>query len=188
MSKNGNINLKVESADGDKVEISAGAAAAQTPVPDEHELQALRDKAAEADRLRDVAMRAQAEFDNYQKRIEKQRHDEKRYAIAPFVRELLATVDNLERAIASAAKSPELAAHFKGVEMTHTMLLQSLERFGVVAVNPIGEQFNPELHEAVMTASDETKDDNAIIECFEKGWQLHERVIRAAKVKVNKKL
>lgn len=152
----------------------------------DEELRKLLGLAQDASRYLDLARRTQAEFDNYQKRAEKQRQDEAKYAIVPLVRELVGSVDNLARARASAEKNKDFEPLFKGVEMTHQSLLQSLAKFGAQPIDAKGEAFNPECHEAVMTGSDPSQADGVVLDCFEQGWRLKDRVIRAAKVRVNK--
>lgn len=143
--------------------------------------------AREVQRYLDLARRTQADFDNYQKRAETQRKDEARHAHVPFVRELLPVLDNLDRALMAARQTSDAEALLKGVDMTHKMFEQALTKFGVQPIAAAGEPFNPEIHEAVMTGTDENKENDVVLDCFEKGWRLHERVVRPAKVRVNKR-
>ncbi len=152
----------------------------------DQELEALIEKAEASERHLDLARRTQAEFDNYQKRLEKQREVEARYAISGFVRELLGTIDNLERALQAAEQASEFEPLFEGVKMTYKGFLQSFEKFGVKPIKVLGEEFNPEVHEALNMVQDPEKEANSIVDCFEQGWRLHDRVLRPAKVSVNK--
>ena len=150
------------------------------------DLKKVLETAVDSGKYLELARRTQAEFENYQKRAQKQRTDDARFAISPLVRELLTSIDNLGRALEAADKTPEFEPLHKGVGMTFKMLEQSLEKFGVKPIDAKGEEFNPEFHDALMTGNEEGEKDNIVLECFEKGWCLHERVIRPAKVRVNK--
>jgi molecular chaperone GrpE len=143
----------------------------------------------DAEHFRSLAARAQADFDNYQKRMEKQRREDIRYASQSLVIELLPVLDNLARAVAACpqtAADPAAEAIRKGVTMTLSMLTQTLDKQGLKAVDATGQPFDPEFHEAVLTGSDPDKPGDTVLDCFEKGYVLNDRVIRPAKVRVNK--
>ena len=151
----------------------------------------LEDLAHERERYEDLARRSQAELDNTVKRIRREHGDFMKYAHSSIVRELLPVLDNLQRGIDAAEKSDDNAAELKtlldGVKMTHTLFLEALAKHDVEPIAAQGEQFDPKLHEALLTASSDEHDDNIVVMELEQGWKLLDRVIRATKVQVNKK-
>lgn len=142
---------------------------------------------ATADHHMDLARRAQADFDNYQKRAERMRRDDAKYANVPLMRDLLPSIDNLQRAIDAAHRTKDVEALTTGVVMTLSGLERALTDHGLVAIDAKGSPFDPELHEAVMTGTDDSLENGVVLDCFERGWKLHDRVIRPAKVRVNQK-
>lgn len=155
-------------------------------LPDE-QLFAMIKQAGERDEWREKAMRIQANADNQAARLERQFQSNAKYVLEKFLKELLTPIDNFSRAIAAAEQSKDLDALIEGVKVTQRALLQALEREGVKAIAPErGTEFDPEIHEAVMMGADSELANNTVVDCFEQGWQLRERVLRPAKVRVNK--
>lgn len=179
-----------EARDGEEIAESSNAevvkARRMRELPD-HELIALGHRAAEAEHWLDVARRSQAELENVRKRAQRETSEAIRYAVEPFARELLAIVDNLERAVGAGEKNHDFDALFEGISMTHRMFLKTLEKFAVRPVEALHRPFDPAIHEAMMTVNDPKLEDNAVAMELEKGWTIHDRVLRAAKVSVNKK-
>jgi molecular chaperone GrpE len=135
--------------------------------------------------LYDQLLRRQAEFENYRKRVERERTDERHKARADLLVELLPVLDNFERALASLQTSGADAAGLRhGVELIHRQFKDALTKFGLQPVEALGQTFDPHLHEAVtIEATDEHKE-NTVIEEFERGYKLGDRLLRPAKVKV----
>lgn len=123
---------------------------------------------------------ANAESYNAQRRMEAETDKAKKYALQKFAKELLDVVDNLERAIDNA--TTENNALVEGIQLTHKSLLATLEKHGVSVIDPVGEKFNPELHEAVGVAADTPAD--TVGQVLQKGYKLHDRAIRPAMVTV----
>ena len=138
---------------------------------------------AERDRYLDLAKRTQADFDNYRKRAAKDAAAAGARAKGGLVRELLPVVDNLERALASAAESD--AAIAEGVRLVHADLVGVLERNGIEAQEPTGEKFDPTEHEAVSMRSEEGAEPGIVLDVVEKGYKLNDTVIRPARVVVS---
>ena len=130
----------------------------------------------------ELAQRTQADFENYRKRAAKEAAAAGERAKGGLVRELLPVVDNLERALASAEGSEHLA---EGVRLVHSELVGVLERNGVEPFDPAGEQFDPELHEALSTRSDEGAGAGLVLDTVEKGYRLNGSVLRPARVVVS---
>ena len=139
--------------------------------------------AAERDRYLDLAKRTQADFDNYRKRAAKDAAAAGARAKAGLVRELLPVVDNLERALASAAESD--AALAEGVRLVHADLVGVLERNGIEANEPTGERFDPTEHEAVSMRTEDGAEPGIVLDVVEKGYKLNDTVIRPARVVVS---
>ena len=130
----------------------------------------------------ELAQRTQADFENYRKRAAKEAAAAGERAKGGFVRELLPVVDNLERALASAGDSDHLA---EGVRLVHSELVGVLERNGVVPFDPAGEQFDPELHEALSTRSQDGAGPGVVLDVVEKGYRTNGTVLRPARVVVS---
>ena len=130
---------------------------------------------------KDQLLRVTAEYANFRKRSEKEKSDSYQFAMANAVKELLGVVDNLERALANEKEDYEGLK--KGVELTYNGLIASFEKLGVTAFGEVGEQFDPNYHNAVMHIDDDSLDTNVIIDVFQKGYKINEKVVRPAMVK-----
>lgn len=137
---------------------------------------------AQYDELNDRYLRMAAEYDNFRKRSRAERDNIHAEAVAYAVKALLATVDNLSRAL---AQPTEDAAYKQGIEMTYNQMMESFQSLGVTEiVSEPGTVFDPNLHNAVMHIDDDSFGENVIAEVFQKGFQLGDKVIRHAMVKV----
>ena len=132
----------------------------------------------------DTLKRLQAEFENYCKRTEKENHDFRKYVKAELIKKLLPTLDSFELALKN---SQDKEKFMKGLEMIYAQLFQTLEEEGLRKIDTLGKKFDPYLHEVLMTESNEKKEDEEITDELQKGYKLNEKVLRYAKVKVNKK-
>lgn len=145
---------------------------------------------AEVVELRDRLLRVQADFDNYRKRMIREREESVRYANAALLSDLLAVVDDFERAIKSAEESRDFGVFLEGVSMIERRMLEMLEnRWGLRRFSSVGEPFDPVRHEAMMrtvasAAEGASSSGPVVAEEFQKGYYLHERVLRPAKVRV----
>ncbi len=153
--------------------------------PEYLELKAEVEKAKE---YQDRLLRAQADFDNLRKRLEKERVEFLKYANEGILLELLNVLDDLERTINLAEdKHEDLTAFLKGVEMILAHLYDMLKQHGIKPIEAEGKVFDPHYHEALMQVENEDFPEHTIVEVLQKGYLMHERVIRTAKVKVSKK-
>jgi molecular chaperone GrpE len=135
----------------------------------------------EATELRDRLTRTLADFDNFRKRAERERQEQKRYALSEPLRELLTVADNLDLALSAQGSAEDLK---RGVEMIHRQMLELLRRFGVTEVPAVGQPFDPTVHEAVAREeSAEVKSPTVSAE-LRRGYKLHDRLLRPAMVKV----
>ena len=129
----------------------------------------------------DKSLRLLAEYDNYRKRSQKEKENAWTTARADTIKELLPVYDNLERALKQETADE---AYAKGVQMTMTQLKTVLEKLGVEEIPAQGESFDPNVHNAVMHMEDEALEENTVVEVFQAGFKMGEKVIRHAMVKV----
>ncbi len=149
----------------------------------------LDEKGKEAAENYDKFLRAAAELDNYKKRIAKERTDFIKYGNEALVKDMLPIVDSLDRALEHAAGSQEdFEAFISGFKLIQEQFLGCLEKHGVEKVKSIGEDFDPNIHEAVLQVESEEIGGNKVVEEFEKGYLLNGRLLRPAKVSVSKSL
>jgi len=145
------------------------------------------DLAAEFADVQTKLLRTMADFDNFRRRSRQEKEDLQKFATRKLLEDLLPVVDNFDRALAvlragdSAAKGDVQA----GIEMVHRQLSSVLQSYGVEAMDAVGQSFDPNLHEAVMQAADAEAAAGVILEEFQKGYRLHDRVLRPAMVKVS---
>lgn len=135
----------------------------------------------------DRLLRVSAEFENYKKRSAKEISDFRKYANESLIKDLLPVVDNLERAIASARDEKEIGESFlEGIEMTRKELLRVFEKFGVKAIEAVGEEFDPRFHQAVMQEESEDHPENIVTSELSRGYTIQERLLRPTMVVVSK--
>lgn len=145
----------------------------------QHELENLKQK------LRDQQLRGLAELDNVRKRAEREIANNTRYGAERLLRDLLAICDSLDLGQqAAAASEATVASIAEGLSLTQRQLLGLLERNGVSVVDPVGEPFDPEFHEAVSVAPSDRVAANHVLAVMQKGYRLHDRVLRPARVVV----
>nr|WP_241734606.1 nucleotide exchange factor GrpE [Paenibacillus alvei] len=140
---------------------------------------------AEAEEYQQRYLRAQADFDNFRRRTLKEKEDFAKYASAKLVTELLPVLDNFERALATEQASSEAESFIKGVDMIFRQLGQVLEQEGVKPMEAVGQPFNPEFHQAVMTVDTDEYEEGVVVEELQKGYMLKDKVLRPAMVKVS---
>lgn len=128
----------------------------------------------------------QAELINYRKRKDEETSNMLKYANMDLIVELLPVLDNFERALNMKSEFKDFDKYTEGYKLLYNHLVDTLKKFGVEEIPALGLEFDPNLHEAVMIGSDEEKENDIILEVFNKGYMLKGRVIRPSKVKVNK--
>jgi molecular chaperone GrpE len=160
---------------------------AQDPAPDEAAEPAVNVEALknERDALQDRLLRTAAEFDNYRKRIDRERREHADAAASSFLLEVLPVVDNLERALQAPA-GPEAEGYRAGVELIHRQLLDLLRKRGVTPIEALGADFDPRIHQAVSQETSEAHRDGEVMEEMQRGYMLGDRLLRPAMVKVAK--
>lgn len=134
--------------------------------------------------VKDVQLRAQAEIQNIQKRAEREAENARKFALERFAGSLIDVVDNIERALDATPESEATKPLREGIVLTHKSFLEALKRNGVEQVNPVGEPFNAELHQAVSMQPSSTAEPNTVTAVLAKGYTLSGRLLRAAMVVV----
>jgi molecular chaperone GrpE len=173
-----------EAAGGGSEEAAGGgseAAAGRDVVGEELE-ELVAGLRAERDEYLDLAQRAKADFENYRKRAARESADAERRAKAALARELVPSIDNLERALSAAEEGSEVA---RGVELVHGELQATLARAGVESYDATGERFDPTVHEAISTRAADEVEAGTVVETLERGYRLDGQVLRPARVVVS---
>lgn len=146
---------------------------------------ALSAKADEVKVLNDKYLRLAAEFENYKRLIQRDQRDQIRFGNEQLLKELLPVVDNLERAIKSSREGGSSKVLIQGVDLTLKQLTGALTRFHVVPVETVGRLFDPATHQAVASVASDKVPDQHIVDEFQRGYLLHDRILRAAMVSVS---
>ena len=148
---------------------------------DETQPDPLEEVRRERDALQDRLLRTAAEFDNYRKRMDKERRDLAEYTAGEAIKDLLPIIDNLERALQASALDDPLR---KGVELIHKQMLEILRRRGVTPIEALGADFDPNVHEAVTQEESARHREGEVMEELQRGYKVGDRLLRPAMVKV----
>jgi molecular chaperone GrpE len=152
----------------------------------EHEMEATAQEAAagqtaKGDDYRDRYVRTLADFENFRKRSEREKADFQRYALGSVIRDLLPVLDNFDRALDHAEEGDEF---HKGVSLIYKQLFDVLQRHGLKPITESGVHFDPNIHEAVIREEDPSVPSHTVVAVLQKGYFLHDRLLRPAMVKV----
>jgi molecular chaperone GrpE len=157
--------------------------AAIEPVPTAQLAEQLAEASRKAEENWDKFVRAQAELENLKRRAEKDLQNAHKFALEKFARELLTVADSLELGLQAVnGDSPDVEKLREGMELTLKQLLSTLEKFNVRVIDPEGEKFNPEQHQAMAMQPTDTAEPNTVIKVFQKGYLLNDRLLRPAMV------
>ena len=140
---------------------------------------------SERDENRNKWLRTEAELDNYRKRVQREAEELRRYQALPLARELLPGLDNLRRALAAAESSKNIEDLLQGVRMVAKQFEDILSRHAVQPIEAVGEPFDPNLHEALQQIPSKEYPAMTVVEELERGYTLHDRVVRPSKVIVS---
>lgn len=156
---------------------------------DEKELEALKADneglRKELSDLKDQYLRKAADFENYRKRMQKEREESLRYANQNILQDLVGIIDDFERAIKSSESSRDFDGFHQGILLIEQQLVSTLERkYGLKRLESLGQPFNPDHHEAIARLDGPDGDNLVVVEEYQRGFHLHDRVLRTAKVKV----
>ena len=171
---------------GRSEEVHIGGPEVAELVASRAELKRLQGELAEA---KDAAARRQADFENYRKRIERDRSESHNRIVGDVARKLLPVVDNLTRALDAERsienrESKEFRHFLHGIELISKQLNDVLESFGITAIDAVGHRFDPHIHEAVVTEPSDEYEPDTVIEEITRGYKLGDRLLRPAMVKV----
>ncbi|KGP73144.1 nucleotide exchange factor GrpE [Pontibacillus yanchengensis] len=150
--------------------------------PASNEVEQLRQ---EKDETYQRLLRLQADYDNFRRRSQKERENDLKYKSQDLVEELLPIVDNFERALQTDVQDDSAKSFVEGMNMVYRQLKDALNKQGVEEIPAVGEEFDPNMHQAVMQVDDENYGSNVVVEELQKGYKLKDRVIRPSMVKVN---
>ncbi len=162
-----------------------GTNEADTTMIAAEDVEKLKKAAGERDQYLDLVKRTQAEFENYQKRMQRERELDRKYAFGPLALDLLPILDNLDRAVAAARQAGDTGPLVQGVAMVVAQFLELLKRHGITRIDCEGKPFDPNLHQAVMQQASTDVEPNTILQVIEKGFLNQDRVLRPAKVIVS---
>jgi molecular chaperone GrpE len=157
----------------------------KAPAEPSEDLSMLRKKAEERDEFLRLLQHVRADFANYQKRVQKEIDSTRRFAAQPLILDLLPVMDNLERALQAAETGGGANGLLDGIRMVHQQLSAALVRHGVQPVAAVGLPFNPEVHEALLEQPSPDKPERTVLQELQRGYSLHDRVIRPARVIVS---
>ena len=158
---------------------------------EKHEKQEKKEKESEdykkkADEYMETAQRIQAEFENYKKRIEKRYEEDVKFSCSAIIKQLLPVIDSLDDAMKHMQKREE-KEEVEGIVKLKEQFMKILKENGLQEIETKGKKFDPEVHECVLTGKEDEKEDEIILEEMRKGYLIHNKVLRPAMVKVNKK-
>jgi molecular chaperone GrpE len=156
---------------------------------DEEEVSAIEnDTLLQVATLKEELLRQHAEMDNFRKRMSREQADRLKYHHMELIRELLPAIDSLERALTHSQQQEDASnSIIEGIEMVHRMMQKSLNKFGVSRIEPHGEPFDPNCHQAVGMVQTDKVPENHVLDVFQVGYYLHDRVVRPAMVRVAEK-
>lgn len=177
-----------EAAETDNADATSEDAAEEAEQPTKEKAKLFKKKKDPKDEkieeLSDKLLRQMAEFDNFRKRTEKEKSAMYEIGAKDIIEKLLPVVDNFERGFTTVAEEDKEDAFVTGMEMVYKQLMTMLEGVGVKPIEAVGQEFNPDLHNAVMHVEDESVGENIIVEEFQKGYTYRDSVVRYSMVKV----
>ncbi|MGZ3535151.1 MAG: nucleotide exchange factor GrpE [Thermodesulfobacteriota bacterium] len=146
----------------------------------------LEEKEKEIKEHHDRLLRLAADFENYKKRTAKEKEEWTKFANEDLIRAILPFIDNLERAVNHAQKVSDVGVLIEGVRLTLQQLFQALNKFGLSTFESVGKPFDPTVHEAMLVVETDQHEPNQVVEEFQKGYLLKDRLLRPATVSVSK--
>ena len=183
-----NENLETEHAEADNGETSAGTENQEAETR-ENEAKEAKDakkdpKDAQIEELQDRLKRQMAEFDNFRKRTEKEKSAMYEVGAKDIIEKILPVIDNFERGLSAVTEEQKDDSFVTGMEMVYKQIMTTLDGVGVKVIEAVGQEFNPDLHNAVMHVEDESLGENIVAEELQKGYMYRDSVVRHSMVKV----
>jgi molecular chaperone GrpE len=149
------------------------------PLPDEY-----KKLVAEKEDLMNTLVRRQADFENYRKRVDKERHQDRYRAVESLIENLLPVLDTFERALAAPHDDAASAEYQKGIELTHRQLVDALTKQGLKRIESVGKEFDPHFHHAIENVETTDQPEGFVLAELQSGYLFHDRVLRPAMVRV----
>ena len=178
VNRNSNVNKDVDASDGEAA-AEAKAVAADSEKADTEMVKLT----ADLEELRQTLLRRQADFENYRKRVEKERFEDSKRATARVIEGLIPVIDGFEHALA-AHREAEYETYRKGFELIYKQLIDNITKLGAERIDPVGKPFDPHLHQAMDRSETTEHADGIILQTFQPGYVFHGRVLRPAMVRV----
>ena len=175
------VNVRVEQ--NDKTDGEKPAEAEAVAMDNDKAAAEIAKLTADLEELKQTLLRRQADFENYRKRVEKERFEDSKRATARVIEGLIPVIDGFEHALA-AHREAEYESYRKGFELIYKQLLDNLARLGVERIEPTGKAFDPHLHQAMDRTETTEHADGTILQVFQPGYVFHGRVLRPAMVRV----
>ncbi len=175
-----------DSSDEKKEALNKEDSREEEVVLSKEEYEHLAQEARKAKELYEKCLRIQADYDNARKRLDREREDFIKFAQFRIIQDFLAILDDFERAYESAKTSLDIDKLIEGLEMIGKDLYNLLRKYGVEEIEAEGKAFNPDLHEALMQEEREDVPENTVVAVLQKGYKLHDKVLRPVRVKVSK--
>ena len=182
-------DAKLEAVDEKESEVLEGVDvkdSGESLVDPEEEVAQDLDQTAEIAALKDQLLRSAAEFENVKRRSARDVENAHKFGAEKLISDLLPVLDSLDKAVELASETEGAEAMTEGIELSVKMFLDALEKSGLREVDPLGEPFDPALHEALAAVPNEDAEPNTVMEVIQKGYSLNDRLVRAAKVVVVK--
>lgn len=169
-------------------ETDAGTGKEAPPEGEKDMAAALEEAMGKLQESEDKVLRLAADFENTKKRLEREREISLKYAEENILKELLPGIDNIERAMDQGREAKNIESLLEGVQLTRDGLLATLEKYGVTAIEAVGQPFDPNLHEALAMEETDAMEPNMVLREFQKGYFYKDRLLRPSKVIVSKSL
>ena len=181
-NENEAVNPESEEQVADAMAEAASDAVVGSTADANSDVGALQEEVAE---LKDRLLRSHAELENYRRRVQKEATESAKYSALPFIRDLLPGIDNLHRALDAAEQSGDTNNLIEGIKMVASQFTDVLKSQKVQTIVPEGESFDPNLHEALAQVPSADHEPMTVMQVIESGYQIHDRIIRPAKVMVS---
>ncbi len=177
----GDASVANQTAEHEAVEIAENVAVTSPDTDDSASAE------TQLEELNEALLRSQADLQNSRRRAERDIENAHKYAVEKFVKDLLAVIDSMDRALELATTTDGFdVAMLEGTQMTHKLLLDTISKHGVEPIDPVGEAFDPQQHQAMSMVESADQEPNTVMAVMQKGYKLEGRVIRAAMVVVAK--
>ena len=182
----GNCSEESQAQNSEKDDLRDQSEGTQASLEDDAETPTMPDLQEELLAAQDKYLRLAAEFENYKRRSQRDLNEAIKFANESILKNLVPVIDNLERAIQCGKDAGLENAVMEGVELTHKSFLETVGKVGLRQISSAGEPFDPSMHQAVAQVDSSTLDANMVVDEFQKGYFLHDRIVRPAMVTVSK--